>query len=73
MLWVGRQWTWDHKAYLVITGPYFVFQEKHEKEFLCPYELALFKMKAKGKAPGFCFLFLKVGEVFEASLEVLWR
>ena len=67
MLWVGRQWTWDHKAYLVITGPYFVFQEKHEKEFLCPYELALFKMKAKGKAPGFCFLFLKVGEVFETS------
>ena len=28
----------------MITGPYFVFQEKHEKEFLCPYELALFKM-----------------------------
>ena len=54
----------------MIIGPYLVFQEKHEKEFLCPYELALFKMKAKGKAPGLCFLFLKVGEVSGACLDV---
>lgn len=40
------------------------------RKFLCPYGLALLKMKAKGKAPGLCFLFLKVGEVSGARLEV---
>lgn len=45
-----------HKGHaLVITGPYFVFQEKHEKRVSHPCELALFKMKAKGKTQGFAF------------------
>lgn len=48
----------------MIIGPRFVFQEKHKKEFLCLYELALFKVKAKDKAHVLCFLFLKVSGLF---------